>query len=402
MSVMAGFTRIRSRLADAFHRRGRIPGLRTAKSTLAAVLAFVVADSLDTSGDKILAPLTALLVVQVTMYRTVTQGLERVVSVLAGVLVAVGVAAVIGLTWWSLGLVVAGSILLGKLLRLGPHLLEVPISAMLVLAVGGAETAARGRVIETLIGAAVAVVVNLVIIPPLYAQPAEAAVRDVTDRIARFLRDQAEALRGRWSRAAAHRCLNDARRLGEEIRRADRVLAEAEESARLNPRAGPVKTAQPRLRTALTALEHFWVALRGLARALLDRTFFVPEEEESSAYREEVREVLARILDTTAEAITSVGAVASGREERQRVGEILAELERQRMQLAELLLVDPRADPAAWGQHGALLSAVDRLRVETEAAVRPPEAPWRPPRLVDRPRQAIRRLRLNRRRDDEQ
>ena len=53
---------------------------------------------------------------------------------------------IVGLTWWSLGVLVAVSILVGQLLRLGPHLLEVPISAMLVLAVGGAEAAATDRI----------------------------------------------------------------------------------------------------------------------------------------------------------------------------------------------------------------------------------------------------------------
>jgi uncharacterized membrane protein YgaE (UPF0421/DUF939 family) len=90
----------------------------------------------------------------------------------AGVLIAVGVASYVGLTWWSLGAVVAASLIIGRLLRLGAHLLEVPISAMLVLAVGGAEGAALDRVYETLIGAGVGVAVNVVIAAPLYVQPA--------------------------------------------------------------------------------------------------------------------------------------------------------------------------------------------------------------------------------------
>jgi hypothetical protein len=60
--------------------------------------------------------------------------------------------------------------------------------------------------------------------------------------------------------------------------------------------------------------------------------------------------------------------------------------------------VDPLADEAAWQQHGALLAAVDRLRVEVEAAARQPEGPWRPPPLTDRQRQAVRRFAANRRR----
>ena len=40
-------------------RSRRVPGLRTVKLTLAAVLAYVLATRLDTSPDRILAPLTA-------------------------------------------------------------------------------------------------------------------------------------------------------------------------------------------------------------------------------------------------------------------------------------------------------------------------------------------------------
>ena len=70
-------------------RRGRRPGLRTAKTTLAAVLSFAIADALNTSDQPVLAPLTALLVVQLTLYETVEHGLERILSVTAGVLVAI-------------------------------------------------------------------------------------------------------------------------------------------------------------------------------------------------------------------------------------------------------------------------------------------------------------------------
>ena len=51
-------------------RRGRVPGLRTAKTTAAAVLSFVIAEQLGTSAALVLAPLTALLVVQLTMSQT--------------------------------------------------------------------------------------------------------------------------------------------------------------------------------------------------------------------------------------------------------------------------------------------------------------------------------------------
>jgi Aromatic acid exporter family member 1 len=387
------FTSALASLRSARH-GGRL-GPHTAKMTVAAVLSFVVAERLGTSAEPVLAPLTALLVVQLTMYETVTHGLQRVASVLVGVLVAVGLAMFVGLTWWSLGAVVAVSIMVGKLLRLGAHLLEVPISAMLVLAVGGAEEVAAGRVYETLIGAAVGIAVNAVV-PPLYVQPAGAALGDLARHMSKFLRGLADELRAGWSRAAADRWLAGARALGSEVADADEGLARAERSARLNPRGGRAREAQPRLRTALTGLEHCHVTIRSLCRAMLDRTYFLPGEEESRAYGEEVRLALADVLDAAADAMAGVVPVAaptgSLEAARAEVEALLSELHRRRDRLSGLLLVDPHTDEGAWQQHGALLAAVDRMRVEVEAAVRQPDHEWRPQRISVRQRQAVRRM----------
>jgi uncharacterized membrane protein YgaE (UPF0421/DUF939 family) len=160
--------------------RVRVRGVRTVKTTVAAVAAYVAAVPVSDNPRPVLAPLTALLVVQLTLYETLRTGLRRVVSVVAGVLVAVGLSTWVPLTWWSLGIAVAASLVLGRLLRLGAEVAEVPISAMLVLAVGGAEVAAEGRVLETVVGAVVGVLVGAVVAPPLYVRPATAAVQDHT------------------------------------------------------------------------------------------------------------------------------------------------------------------------------------------------------------------------------
>jgi hypothetical protein len=389
-------------------RRGRTPGLRTAKTTLAAVLSFVIADLLHTTDQPILAPLTALLVVQLTLYGTLTHGLDRIASVVTGVLVAVGVASLTGLTWWSLGLVVGISLVVGRLMGLGPYLLEVPISAMLVLAAAGigssssvlgalgAEAAATGRVAETLIGAAVGLAVNMLIAPPLYIQPADEAIGELVGKLEGYARELAAALRMDWTRPDASRYLQRARDLGAEVRRADLHLGRTEESARLNPRGRAAREAQPRLRTALTGLEHCYVSLRNLSRAILDRTYFVPEADLAGAYLPDARLALAEVLDAFADAMSTVDPIATAGPAAVRyralVVERLAELHARRDRLAELLLVDPVVDAAAWEQHGALLAAVDRLRVEVEATVRPADAPWRPEPVAARHRATVRRV----------
>jgi len=148
------------------------PGLRTAKTTLAAVVSWELALRLPGTTPPVLAPLTALLVTQITLVETITGSLQRVGSVTAGVLMALLVADLLGLHWWSVGLVMFVSLVLGQILRLGPHRVEVPISALLVLTLGGTPGVARTRVLETLIGAGVGVIVNAVLVPPVYVRPA--------------------------------------------------------------------------------------------------------------------------------------------------------------------------------------------------------------------------------------
>jgi hypothetical protein len=314
----------------------------------------------------------------------------------AGVLIAVGVASWVGLTWWSLGVVVALSLVIGRVLHLGDHLLEVPISAMLVLAVGGAQGAALDRVYETLVGAAVGVAVNLVIATPLYVQPASDAIGELAERMALFLRLLADQLGQGWSRESADHMLNDARRLGDEVDHADRTLARAQDSARLNPRVAQAREALPRLRIGLTGLEHAYVTIRNLCRSLLDRTYFVPSEEAETVYDAQVRFELAQVLEAAADALAQVSAVTAGteaqHEARTEVDRRLAELHRRRDRLAELLHDESTADRAAWQQHGALLTDLDRMRIEIEAAVRTPEEAWRSPRVIESRRRALRQV----------
>ena len=105
--------------------------------TGATVAAFLVAELVGLrTPPPLIAALTALLVVQTTLAGTLASGIERVLSVVAGFALAVLFVSLLGLTWWSLGALVAASIIVGQVLRLGPNLVEVPISAMLVLGVG--------------------------------------------------------------------------------------------------------------------------------------------------------------------------------------------------------------------------------------------------------------------------
>jgi hypothetical protein len=355
-------------------RRGQPPAVYIARLTVTAALAYLVALPLPVSHQPVLAPLTALLIVQATMYQTIRHALQRVVSVVVGVLVAATFSALVGFTWWSMVIVIAVGLAIGYLLRLGIHMLEVPISAMLILSLG-TGAAATGRIFETLVGAGVGMLGGL-ILAPLRVQPAEDAIDDLSRQLAALLDEQANDLAAGSAMTTAGQRLSRARAIGGEIQHVDRALGEAEESLRLNPRRGLLPYVSFALRDGLEALEHTTTTIRGIARSVADETRF----DDGALSDGETRTRLASVLRQLAGAIRTFGRLvrtdavsdhateAARRQLEATLTEQLAEAERSQDKLADLLR-DGRAvreQQPAWPLHGELLTHLTRLRAELE------------------------------------
>jgi hypothetical protein len=351
-------------------RRAQPTAVNVARLAATAVFAYLVALPLPVSPHPVLAPLTALLVVQVSLYQTLSSVVQRVAAVVAGVLLAVALSAWVGFTWWSLGIVIVVALGVGYALRLGESILEVPISAMLILSVAGVRAAATGRIIETLVGAAAGLIAGLVF-APLRVQPAAEAIADLCRKLADLLDQMAVGLRDGSVLDRSADWLRQARALGGEIERVDDALRSAEESLRLNPRGLGLHGAPLSLRRRLETLEHAAITLRGLARSLADSIRLASGD--SPLHDPEVRGRLASVLTQLAAAVRAYGqmtvvADAAGQER------LAAELERylatardDQDRLSEVLGTDPAAQPVGWPLRGELISHLDRLRSELQA-----------------------------------
>ncbi|SFO75931.1 Aromatic acid exporter family member 1 [Geodermatophilus dictyosporus] len=353
-------------------RRGRTAAFRALRLTGATVAAFVVAQLAGLHDPPpLIAALTALLVVQATLTSTLVNGVQRVLSVVAGVALAVGFVAVVGLTWWSLAALVAAAIVVGQLLRLGPHLVEVPISAMLVLGVGasGAETVGGDRVLETLLGAAVGMLVNVVFPPAVQTRYAVRSVERFAGEIAALLDDAAGTLlAGPVTAEESARWLQDARRLNRHVPRLDRALAHAEESRRLNVRAlRSPWAATAGVRTGLDALEYTSVSLRTLFRAVDDATRERTGVRDDAEYADTVRRTTASLLERMGTVVREFGRVLTAgpgdarRAAEERLASSLTALGSGRALVADLLIGDPRSRTGLWELNSALLTTVDRM-----------------------------------------
>ena len=359
---------------DVWHRNGRSMLQRTARLTFAAVLAYVVAVAvLHEPTPPLTGPLTALLVVQATLYSTLNAGFRRLASVVSGVLISVVLTNVMGLTWWSLGIVIALALLVGHLVRLEEHLLEAPISAMLILGVSStADMAASYRIGETLVGAGVGILVNVLLPQPVRTRSAGAAVEHVATEAAAVLDRVGDELPEGPTREQAYGWLSDFRALSHRVDAADRAIQELAESRRLNPRAVRTADTTPILRSGLDALEHSVVSLRALFRSIADGIAEGEAQEAEPAYNPELLAAFGGLLHDLAGSIRAFGALVRAEADPTAPGTdaalagALETLRETRAFLTELLLVDARSDPTSWLLRGSLLAAVERVLRELD------------------------------------
>ncbi|MDX3239413.1 aromatic acid exporter family protein [Streptomyces sp. ME03-5709C] len=390
-------------LADLLRRSNDPIAVQTVRSTVAAVLSYVVAVRLLPNPAPLTAPLTALLVVQVTLYTTVTTGIRRVVSVVAGVLIAVGFAELIGLTWWSLGLVILASLVIGHFIRVDEFVAEVAISAMLILAVPAPSGEALDRVLETIVGAVVGVLLNVVVPPPAFVEPAGDAVRELAEHLRSLMLRMGREVRAGATAGQARSWLMDARRLDNEIARFDASLRRAEEGTRLNPRVRPAEGAMARLllRSGLDTLEVSTVLLRTLCRSLteLDRERDGRAPMFTGRLAVGVDELFADMADAAGSFGRLIAAqVTEGADRAEaQLEEALRRGRAERDRIAVLLRAETEQRWDSWDLYGALLVNIDRLLDELDLEKRSlwlseqlVAAAPRPPALSDRMRRHAR------------
>ncbi|MFE0382145.1 aromatic acid exporter family protein [Streptomyces inhibens] len=197
--------------------RGRPPGhvVHGGKTLIAALFAWGVAASWSPDGRPYLAVATALLMVNAsTVYRSVTKAVQNVVAKMAGLVVAVVTAQLLGATAGSVAVISVVAVLAGPR-RSADDRLQIASTAVIGLA--ATATAPVGSLVppalQTLTGAVVGIAVNALVLPPLYLDESDSAVRGLAHDIGALLRDMGAGLAERQLVAHARTWLHRARNL---------------------------------------------------------------------------------------------------------------------------------------------------------------------------------------------
>ena len=369
----------------AFTRPGpeRFEAVLLLKAAVATVLAWQVAVHLLQSPAPFYAPMAALLVVDRTMVRSLWASARRVAAVVVGMSIAWLVGSLVGVTWWSMVVVMFVALLIGRWRLLGDHGIQVPTMVLLsLITVNGTDTEFTSlTIVETVLGGIVGVAVNAVVLAPMHLDEPRDALRDLTSRVQEVLGDVAAGLREGWDADRARRWYHHATDLGDRVPEALLAVETGRESTRWNWRH--------RLRPALIdwdgylrtveAVRRAQWQVAGIARTLVDAADDADRHPAPSA---RWLRSYADVLDEVGEAIAHFGVWTddSRAAVERHVGRALEVLDT----MSEEVRRTPLDDPHAWPAYGALVLEGERLARElltsnAEASVPTDTGPIRVP-----------------------
>lgn len=247
--------------------------LIAAKTALAVGIAWVVAQHMPGVTDEYpyYAPLGALLSMYPTLMESAKSGLQTLLGLAAGILLALVVVVTVGPTWWTIPIVAGVGVLLSGTGWFGAGKEYVPVAAMFVLIIGGqdSEDYSLGYLTQMAVGVAVGLAVNLLIAPRILTGAAAARVVTFRGQLANHLHEIGKALSDSWP-PERDGWARDATALANMSRDVRHALDEADASRKGNPRAARGRHGTGDIHEQLEALELVTVRIRDISEGLAD------------------------------------------------------------------------------------------------------------------------------------
>lgn len=244
--------------------------LQLVKTVLAGVVAWVLAAEVLDLPQPFLAPWAALLVVHATVYRTMSHGMQQVAATVVAVVLATAVGEVLGLTTAAVTLVLALALLMAAVPWLGVEATTIATTGLVVLTTGFEDDVMLvSRLLDTAIGVAVGLLVNVLVWPPLRRHTAAEALDRIDDAIGELLGTMAEGLAEGASDDDVDAWIARTRDLDGDLDHAWALVRQAQESARMNPRRSARPMRDPKeWRELCVRMEQAVAETRSLARTL--------------------------------------------------------------------------------------------------------------------------------------
>lgn len=330
--------------------------LQVVKVVAAIALSWFASQLLLGTELPIFAAIAALLVVAPSVSQSLGKGLDRSIGTLGGVVLAWLATLVLPPGPLVVLAVTVLAVIIARVLRLAPMAAnQLPISALILLALGAGSGPLFGfeRIVETVIGAVIALLINLAVVAPVHHEPAERSLRELAHAIAdAYDRVDRSLVTGR----PAEHLLEDARALRARIQSARSAMDDLDDSTHLNPRAKGMRERLERDERLLLTLTVLANRVIGMSRSISDRLdASVADDPTVARIGAESRRIAAEVR-----ALVDSHAHEDGRTTTMPTidGEMLTKP-----------IEVPRPHPQHWVLIGALLEDVRQARESLEADV---------------------------------
>lgn len=313
--------------------------IQVVKTAGAAVAAWVVAAGVLGLPQPFLAPWSALLVVHSTVYRSFWKGARQITATVLGVVLAWATGSLFGLNPVALGVMLVVGLVMGQTRWLREETTTAAATALLVLTAGYSTDGSvlLGRLVDTSIGVAVGVVVNVLVWPPFRDLAAARAVEAVARGVGRLLGAMARDLRADCWDGDVEEWVRRGDELDEQLDEAWALVRQARESGRLNPRRDSAAVREPgEFGEILERTEQSLADIRSMARTLGHSI------SDTHEWDDEFRERWMTLLEETAWAIQHPDA--------RRLGEI-----RTKLQVLASDYSDEDLSARHWPEYGGLI-----------------------------------------------
>lgn len=250
----------------------RIPLIQVLKTLAAVLLAWFVCLAVFPHQVPLFGAIAALLCVQENVDQSLTRGIERVVGVLIGVSLAIGMGALFGTQSWLFVITLIASLSVGWLLRMSSGASnQIAVSALIMIALGGLQLHfGVERLVETAIGALIGIAINALVVAPVRTVPVHTAIVELSTHAAAALQQLADALAEPRDEAWLSDMYDRATALRDERTEVHTLLRQARESLRLNPRRPRHRRLLEQDDAMFQRLQPIVTQITGMTRALYD------------------------------------------------------------------------------------------------------------------------------------
>ncbi|GHO46802.1 FUSC family protein [Ktedonospora formicarum] len=219
-------------------RKAGLLGLAALQKTLAAAVSWQVAFLLAGTEAAALAAVSAVIVLQVTGWQTIQKSIERVLGVIIGISISIGIVHYLGLQVWTIFCVVFAASIIGICIqKQGAYMAtQIPISALLGLVVGvGEESYPLLRLLGALIGGVIGIAFSILLSPPTYAHKAQKTLANLLQEVAQTLPTLADTVAGSVASSRQLAIYEHMHAVERKVRASERDLALGRENLRFNP-----------------------------------------------------------------------------------------------------------------------------------------------------------------------